>query len=76
MPITIDIDVVLARRKMAVGELAERVGITPANLTVPKNDRAKAVRPAVGVQSRWLRAGAELLIADHPIRGTRDGTAT
>ncbi len=34
----------LARRKMAVGELAERIGITPANLAVLKNGRAKAVR--------------------------------
>ena len=34
----------LARRKMAVGTLAERVGITPANLAVLKNGRAKAVR--------------------------------
>ena len=44
MPITVDIDVVMARRKMSVGELAERVGITPANLAVLKNGRAKAVR--------------------------------
>ncbi|MBE1878368.1 helix-turn-helix domain-containing protein [Myceligenerans pegani] len=44
MAIVIDIDVMLARRKMSVGELAERVGITPANLAVLKNGRAKAVR--------------------------------
>jgi putative transcriptional regulator len=44
MPIAVDIDVMLARRKMPVGELAERVGITPANLAVLKNGRAKAVR--------------------------------
>lgn len=44
MPIAVDIDVMLARRKMSVGELAERVGITPANLAVLKNGRAKAVR--------------------------------
>jgi putative transcriptional regulator len=44
MPIVVDIDVMLARRKMAVGTLAERVGITPANLAVLKNGRAKAVR--------------------------------
>ncbi|MEV7075675.1 helix-turn-helix transcriptional regulator [Streptomyces sp. NPDC093990] len=37
-------DVVPAQRKMSVGELAERVGITPANLPVVKNGRAKAVR--------------------------------
>jgi putative transcriptional regulator len=44
MAITVDIDVMLARRRMSVGELAERVGITPANLAVLKNNRAKAVR--------------------------------
>lgn len=44
MAIIVDIDVMLARRKMAVGTLADRVGITPANLAVLKNGRAKAVR--------------------------------
>lgn len=44
MPIVVDIDVMLARRKLPVGVLAERVGITPANLAVLKNGRAKAVR--------------------------------
>ncbi|MCL1869524.1 MAG: helix-turn-helix transcriptional regulator [Promicromonosporaceae bacterium] len=44
MPIVVDIDVLLARRKMSVGELADSVGITPANLAVLKNGRAKAVR--------------------------------
>ncbi len=44
MPIIVDIDVMLARRKMAVGTLAETIGITPANLAVLKNDRAKAIR--------------------------------
>ncbi|WP_405607235.1 helix-turn-helix domain-containing protein [Streptomyces sp. NBC_00076] len=44
MPIAVDIDVMLAKRKMSVGELADRVGITPANLAVLKNGRAKAVR--------------------------------
>ena len=44
MPIVIDIDVMLARRKMPVGVLADKVGITPANLAVLKNGRAKAVR--------------------------------
>ncbi|TAP42917.1 helix-turn-helix transcriptional regulator [Arthrobacter sp. S39] len=44
MPIVVDIDVMLAKRKMPVGTLAERVGITPANLAVLKNGRAKAVR--------------------------------
>jgi putative transcriptional regulator len=44
MPIIVDIDVMMARRKMSVGELADRIGITPANLAVLKNGRAKAVR--------------------------------
>ncbi|MEJ1114664.1 helix-turn-helix transcriptional regulator [Paenarthrobacter sp. CCNWLY172] len=44
MPIIVDIDVMLAKRKMPVGVLAEKVGITPANLAVLKNGRAKAVR--------------------------------
>lgn len=44
MPIVVDVDVMLARRKMSVGALAEAVGISPANLAVLKNGRARAVR--------------------------------
>jgi putative transcriptional regulator len=44
MAIVVDIDVMLARRKLSVAELADLVGITPANLAVLKNGRAKAVR--------------------------------
>jgi putative transcriptional regulator len=44
MPIIINIDVMLAKRKMSVTELAEKVGITMANLSILKNERAKAVR--------------------------------
>ena len=44
MPIVVDIDVVLAQRKLSVGALAEQIGISPANLAVLKNGRAKAVR--------------------------------
>ncbi|MGW1669822.1 helix-turn-helix domain-containing protein [Streptomyces sp. NPDC002324] len=44
MPIAVDIDVMPAKRKMSVGELADRVGITPANLAVLRNGRAEAVR--------------------------------
>lgn len=44
MAITVHIDVMLAKRKMSVTELAERVGITLANVSVLKNGRAKAVR--------------------------------
>ena len=44
MPIIINLDVVMARRKIGAGELAEKVGITPANLSRLKNNKAKAVR--------------------------------
>ncbi|WP_193596821.1 helix-turn-helix domain-containing protein [Microbacterium sp. YJN-G] len=44
MPIVIDIDIMLARRKMSVQEFADAIGITPANVAVLKNGRAKAVR--------------------------------
>ena len=44
MPIVINLDVMMARRKISAGELAERVGITPANLSILKNNKAKAVR--------------------------------
>ena len=44
MASVVRIDVELAKRKMSVGEFAERVGITPANVAVLKNGRAKAVR--------------------------------
>ncbi len=42
--IIINLDVMLAKRKMKVSELAERVGITLANISVLKNGKAKAVR--------------------------------
>ncbi|MFA1642850.1 helix-turn-helix domain-containing protein [Chryseomicrobium imtechense] len=44
MPIQIHIDVQLAKRKMSVTQLTEKVGITMANLSVLKNGKAKAVR--------------------------------
>ena len=44
MAIVINIDVMLATRKMSVTELAERVGITMANISVLKNGKAKAIR--------------------------------
>lgn len=44
MPIVVRIDVELAKRKMSVGDFAEQVGISPANIAVLKNGRAKAVR--------------------------------
>ena len=44
MAIIVNIDVMLAKRKMSVTELAERVGITIANISVLKNGKAKAIR--------------------------------
>ena len=44
MAIIINIDVMLAKRKMSVTELTEKVGITMANLSILKNGHAKAVR--------------------------------
>ncbi len=72
MPIVVDVDVMLSKRKMSVGALAEQVGITPANLAVLKNGRAKAVRfttlealcEALGCQPgdllRWERDDPEV----------------
>lgn len=44
MAIVINIDVMLAKRKMSVTELSERVGITIANISILKNGKAKAIR--------------------------------
>ncbi|QDP39387.1 helix-turn-helix domain-containing protein [Radiobacillus deserti] len=44
MAIIINVDVMLAKRKMSVTELSEKVGITMANLSILKNGKAKAVR--------------------------------
>ncbi|MCM3003290.1 helix-turn-helix transcriptional regulator [Priestia koreensis] len=44
MSIVVNIDVMLAKRKMSVTELSERVGITMANISILKNGKAKAIR--------------------------------
>lgn len=44
MPIIVNIDVMLAKRKMSSTELAEKIGITPANLSILKTGKAKAIR--------------------------------
>lgn len=44
MAIIVNLDVMMARRKIGAGELAERIGITPANLSILKNQKARAVR--------------------------------
>ena len=44
MPIIVNLDVMMAKRKISLGELAERIDITPANLSILKTGKAKAVR--------------------------------
>ncbi|MBQ3587403.1 MAG: helix-turn-helix transcriptional regulator [Oscillospiraceae bacterium] len=44
MAIIVNIDVMMAKRKISAGELADRIGITPANLSILKNNKAKAIR--------------------------------
>ncbi|MGG7144170.1 helix-turn-helix domain-containing protein [Clostridium nigeriense] len=44
MGIVVNLDVMMAKRKISLNELAERVGITNANLSILKNNKAKAIR--------------------------------
>lgn len=44
MPIIVNLDVMLAKRKMRLNELAEAIGITPPNLSILKTGKAKAIR--------------------------------
>ncbi|HPF45086.1 MAG TPA: helix-turn-helix transcriptional regulator [Syntrophomonadaceae bacterium] len=44
MPIVVNLDVIMAKRKMSSGELAEKIGISQANLSILKTGKAKAIR--------------------------------
>ena len=44
MPILVNLDVMMAKRKISLGELAEKIDLTPANLSILKTGKAKAVR--------------------------------
>ena len=44
MPIIVNLDVMMAKRKISLGELAEKLDLTPANLSILKTGKAKAVR--------------------------------
>lgn len=44
MPIIVNVDIMLAKRKMSVTELSEKIGLTMANLSILKNGKAKAIR--------------------------------
>lgn len=44
MPIIINLDVMMAKRKISLGDLAEKIDLTPANLSILKTGKAKAIR--------------------------------
>ena len=44
MPIIVNLDVMMAKRKMSLNELSDRIGITPVNLSILKTGKAKAIR--------------------------------
>ena len=44
MAIIVNLDVIMAKRKISAGDLAEKIGITSANLSILKNNKAKAIR--------------------------------
>ncbi|MDE6246319.1 MAG: helix-turn-helix transcriptional regulator [Muribaculaceae bacterium] len=44
MPIIVNLDVMMARRKISLGDLADKMGITPSNLSILKTGKAKAIR--------------------------------
>lgn len=44
MPIIVNLDVMMAKRKISLNELSEKIGITPANLSILKTGKAKAIR--------------------------------
>lgn len=44
MPIIVNLDVMMAKRKISLGELTERIDLTPANLSILKTGKAKAIR--------------------------------
>ena len=59
MPIIVNLDIMMARRKISLGELAEKIDLTPANLSILKTGKAKAVRfstleAIVGIQRRII----------------------
>ena len=76
--IRIDLDVMLARRKMSVTELGQRVGITMANLSILKNGKAKAVRfSTLNEICKALRCQpGDILVyeeGEYPENGAEDG---
>ena len=50
MAIIVNLDIMMARRKISLGELAEKIDITPANLSILKTGKAKAIRKVLDCQ--------------------------
>ena len=77
MPIMVNVDVMLARRKMRLNTLAELVGITPQNLSVLKTGRARAIR--FSTLERLCEVldcqPADLLMFERPFEATAEGVA-
>ena len=65
--IIFNIDVMLAKRKMSVTELSERVGITLANMSILKNGKAKAIKALVGNVMKNSRGKADAMAAEAKI---------
>ncbi len=65
--IVINLDVMMAKRKMSLGELADKVGITLANLSILKNNKAKAIRfSTLSAICKALDCGVEDIIEYRP----------
>ena len=69
MPIIVNLDVMMAKRKISLGELAERIDLTPANLSILKTGKAKAVRfSTLEAICKELNAGSHLQGTELPAR--------
>ena len=74
MPIIVNLDVMLARRKMSSGELAEKIGITQANLSILKTGKARAVRfSTLDAICRALDCQPGDILAWEPDKEEKDG---
>ena len=77
MPIIVNLDIMMARRKISLGELAEKIDLTPANLSILKTGKAKAVRfstlEAICREAGMLaiREGADVINEDRFIAAIR-----
>ena len=74
MKIQVDLDVMMAKRKISLGELSSRVGISMANLSILKNNKAKAIRfSTLEALCRELDCRVGDIISCVPDEGGKDG---